>query len=114
MGKWLESYTEKEKRKAKRLEKEAKETYNIGALWKRYQGMGMESGSTPQVAGVKSPLSSSEELERDIPILPTLSEVPHGRASQPPKFRREIEKEMRVKASHNLKRRLDLVTEQEE
>ncbi len=102
---------EKKKREAKRLEKKAKNTYNIGALWKRYQDMRMESGSRPRVVGVKSPLSSSEELERDIPTPPTLSEVPHGCASPTPKSRRVIKKEMRVKASHDLKRLLDLVTE---
>ena len=76
--------------------------------------MGIESGSTPQIAGVKSPLFSPEGLERDIPTLPTLSEIPHGCASPLPKSRREIKKEIRVKTSHDLKRLLDLVTKQEE
>ncbi len=98
--------TLKKKRKfARELEKEASNTYNITALWKRGSD-GLISSAISQER-----LGQLPELPPNNGVFSPLSEIPRGGTSLLSK--QEIHKSQQIKALDDLNRLLKLVTEQE-
>ena len=90
---------------ARELRKEASKTYNIQALWKRSQDLGMLSTANAQ-AGLGQ---STESLSSG--IVCSSSEIPCDESALPSK--RQIYRDKQVEALKELTRLMELVTEQE-
>lgn len=90
---------------ARELRKEASKTYNIQALWKRNQDLGMLSTANAQTGLGQS----TESLPNGTVCL--LSEIPCG--EPPPLSKQRIYRDKQVEALKELTRLMELVTEQE-
>ena len=93
---------------AREFKKEASQTYNIQALWRRSKDLGMISQANSQVE-LEQPRESQPNAGVSF-ILP-LFQVPHG--CLPPLSKKQHSKLDRIEALKDLTRLLELVTEQE-
>lgn len=107
-GKGSRATTERRKKVAKDLEREASKTYNIMALWQRNQDLGLISRKNTQ-SGLASNAESGPS--REISSLSPLSQVPSGCAS--PLSSQQINRKERILALKEMTRLVELVTEQE-
>ena len=107
-GKGSRATTERRKKVAKELEKEASKMYNIMALWRRNQDLGLVPEANTQ-PGLAEDSQSGPSCEID-PLCP-LSQVPSDCA--PPQSSQQIKREQRTFALKDITRLVELVTEQE-
>ena len=95
----------KKQKFAQELEKEASNTYDIRALWKRGSDLGLISSANSQER-----LGQLPELQPNNSVSSPLSEIPRGGTSLLSK--KDIHKGQQIKALDDLNRLLKLVTEQ--
>ena len=93
---------------ARELEKEASKKYDIRALWRRSQDLGMISTANSHI-GLEQPTESA--ANDSVSSVCPLSEIPRG--SLPPLSKQQTHRNQQVEALKDITRLLTLVTEQE-